>query len=55
VEGLRNPSPKGYYLGKIISGEMNSQETGKWKIRIKVKFIDTVAGLIVSGKVKTKW
>ena len=55
VEGLRNPPPKGYYLGKIISGEMNSEETGKWKIRIKVKFIDTVAGLIVSGKVKTKW
>jgi len=55
VVGLRNPSPKGYYLGKNISGEIISEETGKWKIRIKVNFIDTVAGLIVSGKVKTKW
>jgi hypothetical protein len=42
--------PKGYYLSKVIGGKIETcDKSGKWTIRVKVNFIDNIAGFMLSG------
>ncbi len=51
---VRPSNPNGYKLSKPISGEIQCPLKGVWKLRVKVNFVDNIAGLIVSGNVSFK-
>jgi hypothetical protein len=45
--------PKGYFLSKPLSGKIETcDKSGKWTIRVKVNFIDNIAGFMLSGNVE---
>jgi hypothetical protein len=40
---------KAYYLNNPISGEIKCPKEGKWILRVKINFIDTLAAFMLSG------
>lgn len=45
---------KGYFLCNDIGGSIKCPEAGIWTLRVKVKFIDNLAGFLVSGTMTTE-